>query len=112
MFNRSIFSSILGLSSHWCVTNVKMAEQPNRLEITVGASAGVDFSCPLCQGQADIVSEQETRWLHENILNLRACITAILPMMSCHNCGTNRVPAPWEKSKSHFRPLDANSESF
>lgn len=106
MYTKSVFSAILGLSSHWRITGVHLASQQNSLEIRVGASNGALFDCPICRGQADVVSQEEAQWQHENILNLQARITATLPLTSCCRCGINRVLAPWEKPESQFKPLD------
>jgi len=106
MYTKSVFSAILGLSSHWRITGVNLARQLNRLEISVGASHEAQFPCPICRGEAAIVSAEEASWQHDNILNLQAQIKAALPIASCSRCGLNRVLAPWEKSDSKFRPLD------
>jgi len=102
MFDQSVFPSILGLSSQWQIRDVTLTRKQNRLEITVAADPGAPFDCPICKGQAITVSEQETHWQHENLFNLRARITAVLPMTSCKICGINRVLAPWEKPESRF----------
>jgi transposase len=111
MYNNSIFSAILGLSAHWCITDVNLARGENRLEISVGTSDGALFSCPICRGKADVVSEEEARWQHENILNLQAHIRATLPLTFCSRCGINRVAAPWEKPESQFKPLTGQTDT-
>jgi hypothetical protein len=111
MFDQSVFPSILGLSSHWLIRDVNLTRKQNRLDITVAAKAGTPFDCPICKGQAVTVSERETHWRHDNLFNLRARITAILPLTSCSKCGINRVLAPWEKQESRFVLLDGDDDS-
>ena len=111
MYNHTVFPALLGLSSHWSIKDLNFARRNNRLEITVEPSQNANFSCPICKGQVEIVSEKETRWQHDNLFNLRAQITAVLPMTSCERCGINRVHAPWEKPKSRFRILEENDDA-
>jgi len=110
MFDESVFPSILGLSSHWLIRDVNLTRKRNSLEITVAAKPGAPFDCPICKGQAITVNEQETHWRHDNLFNLRASITAVLPMISCAKCGINRVMAPWEKPESRFMLLNGDKE--
>lgn len=111
MFEQSVFPSILGLSSHWHIRDVNLTRKQNRLDITVAANPGTHFDCPICKGQAITVSEQETLWQHESLFNLRASITAVLPLTSCEKCGINRVLAPWEKPESRFVLLNQGDDS-
>ena len=111
MYTKSVFSAILGLSSHWCITGVNIARPENRLEIRVGTSNGALFACPVCRGEAEIVSQEEAQWQHDNILNLHAHIRATLPMTFCCRCGIHRVLAPWETPKSQFKPLVEQEDS-
>ena len=93
-----------------CIEGDIVAAQ-NFLEISVEASDNALFNCPVCRGEADIVSQEEAQWQHENILNLQAHIKATLPLTFCGTCGINRVIAPWEKPTSQFKPLDAPTDS-
>jgi hypothetical protein len=100
MYNKTIFSAILGLSSNWRITNVRPTEQDSNFEIQVCTSAGAAFSCPVCGGVAEVISEEERSWQHNGLFCLRVCITALLPQVRCEVCGDNQVRAPWEKTCS------------
>lgn len=105
-----IFSAILGLSSYWRISDLKLADQERQLEITVDVCAGTTFPCPVCGARSEVVSEREERWLHENFFNLRTCITAVLPLVRCERCGVNRVRAPWEQPGSQFMSVSGKDQ--
>ncbi len=97
-----IFSAILGLSSYWRISAMRMTGQKRHLDITVDVCAGIPFPCPACGGKTVVVSEREESWLNENFFSLRTCIRAALPLVWCERCGEHRVRAPWEQPGSQF----------
>ena len=106
MFNQSIFSAVLGLSSNWRIVDVTLSERQDELSISVRTKAGVVFPCPKCGMNSVQVSESEQCWLNENFFNRQALLIAIMPMVLCSDCGVHRIVAPWERSGSRFRSFD------
>lgn len=42
--------------------------------------------------------ENKSRWLHENHLNIRFYISALIPVISCECCGEMKVEVPWKQA--------------
>lgn len=93
----SIYSSILGLSSKWRITNVTMDEQKGDIELHITGREGSTFQCPSCGALKIPSSVSKARWLHENHLNIRFYITALIPVISCERCGEMKVNIPWKQ---------------
>jgi len=102
MFNQSILTAILGLSSQWLVTDVTHSEQEQKVSIKVRAKAGALFSCPVCGKTCVREGEREQSWRNEKSLHLHIMLTARVPTVSCEKCGINRIVAPWERPGTRF----------
>ena len=110
MFGTTLYSAILGLSPRWRISNAVLDESADCVEIQIGASRGAEFSCPICNGRTDMVGTKEHRWQHDDLFSMQLRIVAIIPVISCKVCGTNRVKAPWERPGSNFREREAEEE--
>src|SRR5262245_9167346 len=110
MFGTTLYSSILGLSSRWRISNATLDESSDCVEIQIGTSSGAEFLCPKCNGRTDMVGTREHRWLHDDLFNMQLRIVARIPLISCNVCGINRVKAPWERPGSNFREGDVVGE--
>jgi len=107
MHDYSFYSAILGLSSKWRITNVTVDEQSGELELHISSCKGSRFSCPRC-GALKLPSRiGKARWLHENHLNIRFYISALIPIITCECCGEMRVELPWEHAATLCEEPDA-----
>jgi len=100
MHDFSFYSAILGLSSKWRILNVTVDEPSGDIELHIRSRKGSKFSCPTC-GAAKLPSGvSKARWLHENQLNIRFYISALIPIINCECCGEMKAEIPWERAGS------------
>lgn len=98
MHDYSFYSAILGLSSQWRILNVTLDEQSGDIELHIRSRKGSRFSCPSCGALKLPSSVSRARWLHENRLNIRFYISALIPIISCERCGEMKADIPWEQA--------------
>lgn len=112
MHNYSFYSAILGLSSQWRILNVTVDEQSGDIELHIRSRRGSTFSCPTCGALKVPLSASKSRWLHENHLNIRFYISALIPIISCESCGDMKVKIPWEQAGAiHEEHLQEDSDN-
>jgi len=113
MQNYSFYSAILGLSSIWHILNVTVDEPSGDIELHICSRKGVKFSCPTCGALKLPSGVSKARWLHENHLNIRFYISALVPIISCERCGEMKANIPWEQAVSNCEEqeqIDSQSE--
>lgn len=98
MHDYSFYSAILGLSSKWCISNVTVDERCGDVEIHIQSKKGSKFSCPTCGALMLPSGVSRSRWLHENHLNIRFYISAMIPVITCECCGEMKVEVPWKQT--------------
>lgn len=86
-------------------------ESSDCVEIHIRTSRDSEFTCPVCNGRTDMISDSEHRWLHDDLFSRQLRIVARIPLISCETCGINRVKAPWERPGSNFREDDNDEET-
>jgi predicted RNA-binding Zn-ribbon protein involved in translation (DUF1610 family) len=102
MHDYSFYSAILGLSSTWRILNVTVDDRSGDIELHIRSRSGSKFLCPAC-GALKLPSRVSTaRWLHENHLNIRFYISAVIPIIDCESCGEMKVHIPWEQAGSLY----------
>lgn len=100
MHDYSFYSAILGLSSKWRISNVTVDERSGDIELHIQSKKGSTFSCPTCGALRLPSGVSKSRWLHENHLNVRFYISALIPIISCERCGEMKAEIPWEQAGS------------
>ena len=100
MHDYSFYSAILGLSSKWRILNVTLDEHSGDIELHIRSRKGSKFSCPVCGALKLPSGISKARWLHENHLNIRFYISALIPVISCKRCGEMKADIPWEQTGS------------
>lgn len=98
MHDYSLYSAILGLSSKWRILDVSVDKQSGDIELHISSRRGSKFSCPACGALKLPSGISKARWLHENKLNIRFYISALVPVISCERCGEMKVDIPWEQA--------------
>lgn len=106
MSDSSIYSSILGLSSQWHISDAVLDRQSRCLQLNIMAKGGAEFSCPVCGGLAKRVGSHDGCWQHDDLLNMCFKISAVIPVTSCEICGINKICVPWERYGSDFRIME------
>ena len=103
MHDYSFYSAILGLSSNWRIQNVTVDDRSGDIELHIRSRRGSKFSCPIC-GALKLPSRvSAARWLHENHLNIRFYISALIPVITCERCGEMKADIPWEQARATLR---------
>ena len=100
MHDYSFYSAILGLSSKWHILNVTADELSGDIELHIRSRKGSKFSCSSCGALKLPSGVSKARWLHENHLNIRFYISALIPIITCECCGEIKVDIPWEQAAS------------
>jgi len=100
MQDYSFYSAILGLSSIWRILNVTVDERSRDLELHICSQKGSKFTCPTCGALRFPSGASKARWLHENRLNIRFYISALIPIISCECCGEMKAEIPWQQAGS------------
>jgi len=98
MHNYSFYSAILGLSSKWRILNVTVDDQSGEIELYIRSRKGSKFTCSSCGALKLPSGFSKARWLHENHLNIRFYISALVPVISCERCGEMKAEIPWEQA--------------
>ena len=96
MHDFSFYSAILGLSSQWRIQNVTVDDKSGEIELHISGRKGSKFCCSRCGVPKLPSSVSKSRWLHENHLNIRFYISALVPIVSCEQCGEMRADIPWK----------------
>jgi len=98
MHDYSFYSAILGLSSKWRILNVTVDERSGEIELYIRSRKGSKFACSCCGALRLPSGVSKARWLHENHLNIRFYISALVPVISCEQCGEMKAEIPWEQA--------------
>ena len=112
MKHTTLLSATLGLPASWHVTHARVSENTERIDLMVAVTPGSSFKCPCCGCDAHTTNEEEETWYHDNFLNLRAYLTALVPHITCpQGCGLKRISPPWERAGSMFRKVTEDHDS-
>ncbi len=102
-----LFTTALGLTAPWEVTDVRFDPEAGRIDLDVAFAKGSRFACPACGVQGQPVHDtRERSWQHLSFFKSRAYLHAHLPRVRCEACGkTTQVEPPWARAHSGFTAL-------
>ena len=103
--SRSLYASLLGLTSPWEIRDVEMKSGVGEVHIHVALPEGVRWVCPECQAEAPIHDHQERTWRHLDTCQFKTLVHARVPRLSCPNHGFRQVKVSWAEPGSRFTAL-------
>jgi len=100
----TIFSSTLGLSHPWQITEVSFATEEKRLDITVNFLDDNFLPCPCCGATGTSCQLKTETWYHDDFFRYATYLHANVPHSVC--CGAIiPVERPWSRQGSKFALL-------
>jgi transposase len=94
---------LLGLNQDWEVAEVKLSMEARAVHIRLTHKAGVEVSCPGCQGRCGIFDHApERRWRHLDTMQFATELRARVPRCQCKQCGVKTIEVPWAGKHSPF----------
>ena len=95
-----VFSSTLGLSPPWQITDVSFALQGKRMDITISFSALDAIQCPLCGAIRQMAHAVNEVWFHGDFFSHTTYLHTQVPYIQC--CELIAVERPWSRGGSKF----------
>lgn len=106
MQNKQLYAQILGLTSPWNVSDVKLDLDEGKVVIHVVHDKGIKWCCPECGMELVCRDHAATRfWRHLNTCHLKTYIQARIPRVNCPVHGVRQVNIPWAEYRSRFSVL-------
>lgn len=96
-----IFSSILGLSTAWQITDIIYSANCTRLEIYIDYTRDEVLVCPRCGARKPCVKKKLCTWYTKDFFSYETYLHTRIPYMICCENETVIMP-PWFKLGSKF----------
>lgn len=101
-----LYRQILGLPEPWCVADVKLDLERNRIEVQVTHPEGLRWSCPRCGKELAVHDHAPERtWRHLDTCQLQTLLRARVPRVECAEHGVLQIMVPWAEARSRFTLL-------
>ena len=109
MNDKDLYSTILGVSLPWQVTNVTLDVEKTTVTVHLDYDAKVSqdaFVCPTCGAQAQVYDRREQRvWRHLDSCQFQTFLAASLPRVACPTHGILTASVFWAELNSRFTLL-------
>ena len=110
MTDKDLYSTILGISLPWEVTDVALdvaaASVTVTLDYTPTNSSEASFVCPTCGQSAPVYDRREARtWRHLDSCQFQTYLVAALPRVACPTHGVLTASVFWAEPNSRFTLL-------
>lgn len=105
MNDKTLYEKILGVTSPWHVTGVRMDLASNTITVAVEHAENATFKCPECEQFGSIHDHRVKRWRHLPTCHLRTIIEARCPRINCPTHGVRQTTVPWADGQSAFTAL-------
>ena len=102
MKDTSLYQQILGVTSPWSVSDVKLDPEKLTIEVRLSIDPGTIWGCPACQSRMHIKEWNERRWRHLDSCQFKTVLVASVPTVECQEHGSQTVQVPWTEGSSRF----------
>ena len=101
MKDTELYTRLLGIHSPWFIKEVRYDESPERIDVYVDHSSGIEMPCPECDRYSPVYDHLEERqWQHLNTCHVPTYIHARLPRVNCRELGVRCVLSDWSEPGS------------
>ncbi len=103
MQDKELYQQILGLTSPWTVSEVKLDMPSQEIRVRVEHPRGTMFCCPECKKQLSCYDHGEERqWRHLDSCQFKTILIGRVPRVECPEHGVKSVAVPWAEPHSRF----------
>ena len=103
MQDKELYQHILGLTSPWTVSGVKLDIPAEEIQVRVEHPPGTKFCCPECQKELACYDHaEERRWRHLDSCQYKTILIGRVPRVDCPEHGVKTVTVPWALPHSRF----------
>src|SRR5208337_753434 len=100
-----LYKKILGITSPWVVSDVRLELKQRAVTVLVNYDDSIPVACPVCAGQATIYDHQLRRWRHLDTMQLKTLIECEVPRARCEEHGVKQLPVAWAEANARFTAL-------
>ncbi|MFM8952376.1 MAG: transposase [Planctomycetaceae bacterium] len=106
MFDTELYQQVLGLTSPWKVTDVKLDVESTEIHVHVEHPEGCRWNCPHCSRKLACYDHApERQWRHLNTCQFHTLVHARVPRVECPEHGVVQVKVPWAEPHGRFTLL-------
>ena len=101
-----LYQQVLGLSSPWKVSGVKLDPAAQSIVVDVAHAGGTRWRCPQCERELATYDHCEERtWRHLDTCQFRTLLRARVPRVNCPEHGVVQTEVPWAEPRGRFTML-------
>lgn len=105
MKDTQLYQQILGETTPWRVTAVRLDAGAQTIEIEMALNGGELWGCPECGGAMHMHDTERRRWRHLDSCQFKTFVVADVPRVNCPKDGTQTVKVPWAEPRGRFTTL-------
>lgn len=106
MQDTELYQYILGLSSPWSVSSVRLDVEAQQIDVQVSHPEGTRFCCPECERELSCYDHAPPRqWRHLDSCQFKTILHASIPRVKCPEHGVRQAEVPWALKGSRFTIL-------
>jgi transposase len=102
MKDTSLYQQILGDTSPWSVSEVRLSAETLTIEVLLVVQSDAIWGCPKCQGRMHVKEWRSRRWRHMDSCQFKTILEASVPVVECPEHGAQTVQVPWAEGSSRF----------
>ena len=103
MRDRDLYAQILGITSPWHVSDVRLDVPAGKVEVIVEHRGTA--CCPQCGKSCPGYDSRLRRWRHLDTCQLQTVLVADVPRVECPEHGVVQAGTPWSEPGSRFTAL-------
>lgn len=101
----SLYQQILGVTSPWHVTGVRLETKDKTIEVELSLKGDELWACPTCGRRMHRHSLERRRWRHLDSCQFKTYLVADVPRVICPEHGSVTVKVPWAVPRGRFTAL-------